>query len=121
MENLEQEKIIVDCTVAGKVLPLRIEKEKAEAHRQANELLSERYGMYEARNQGKLPVSDILAMTAYSFAVQVVDLKTLWTQYTSPKINLSDLKIPERKIKVSPKTAKAAKEVKTTKTTKKKI
>ena len=75
---MEPEKIIFEPTIAGKIMPIRIEKEKEAAHREANELLNKRYAMYQEQNKARLPKEDILAMTAYSFAVQVIDLKNLF-------------------------------------------
>jgi len=74
---MEQEKIIFEPIIAGKEMPLRIEKEKEPAHREANKLLNKRYEMYQAQHKARLPREDILAMTAYSFAVQVIDLKNI--------------------------------------------
>jgi len=76
---MESEKIIFEPTIAGKRMPLRIEKEQEPVHREANELLNKRYTMYAELNEAGLPKEDILAMTAYSLAVQVIDLKNLWT------------------------------------------
>ena len=76
-KNMDDEKIIFEAVIAGKQMPLRIEKEKEMIHRQANELLNQRYAMYEELNKAKVPREDILAMTAYSLAVQVTDLKNL--------------------------------------------
>jgi len=74
---MENEEIIFEPTIAGKIMPLKIEKEKEPVHREATELLHKRYTMYEEFNKAKLPKEDILAMTAYSLAVQVIDLKNL--------------------------------------------
>ena len=74
---MENGSIIFEAIIAGKKMPLKIEKEKEEVHRQANELLNKRYAMYEGLNKAKLSKEDILAMTAYSLSVQVIDLKNL--------------------------------------------
>ena len=70
---MEPEKIVFDAVIAGKQMPLRIEKEQEPVHRQANELLNKRYEMYEVQHKARR--EDILAMTAYSLAVQVIDLQ----------------------------------------------
>jgi hypothetical protein len=85
---MENEKIIFEPTIAGKKMPLRIEKQQEPAHRQANELLNKRYEMYEVQNKAGLPKADILAMTAYSLAVQVIDLQSLLATTANNKINL---------------------------------
>jgi len=74
---MEQEKIIFEAVIAGKEMPLRIEKEQEPVHRRANELLNKRYALYEEQNKAKLPRADVMAMTAYSLAVQVIDLQNL--------------------------------------------
>lgn len=71
------EKIIFETVIAGKQMSVKIEKEQEMAHRQANELLNKYCEMYKEANQA-MPREDILAMTAYSLAVQVVDLENLW-------------------------------------------
>ena len=71
---MEAEKIIFEPIIAGKKMPLRIEKEQEPTHRLAEELLDKRYAMYAERGN-KLPREDILAMTAYSLSVQVIDLQ----------------------------------------------
>ncbi|MCL2327872.1 MAG: cell division protein ZapA [Bacteroidetes bacterium] len=76
MENQEQdEKIIIEPIIAGKKFPLRIEKEKEEAHRRGSELLNQLYEMYEKQNEAGLSRADIMSMAAYSLAVQVIDLQ----------------------------------------------
>ena len=75
---MENEKIIFEPTIAGKIMPLKIEKEKEPVHREATELLNKRYTMYQGQNKAGLLKEDILAMTAYSLAVQVIDLKNLF-------------------------------------------
>ena len=82
---MENEIIIFEAKIAGKDMPLKIEKDKEEVHRQANELLNRRYAMYEELNKAKLPKEDILAMTAYSLSVQVIDLKNLLDVMTNKK------------------------------------
>jgi len=72
---MDDEKIIFEAVVAGQPMPLRIEKEKEATHRQANELLNQRYAMYAEIHKARR--EDLLAMTAYSLSVQVTDLKNL--------------------------------------------
>ena len=74
---MENEKIIFEAVIAGKKMLLKIEMEKEMVHCQANELLNKRYAMYEELNKAKLPKEDILAMTAYSLAVQTTELISL--------------------------------------------
>jgi len=74
---MENEKIVIEATVAGKRLPLKIGKGQEAVHSQANELLNKCYAAYEMQHNAKLPKEDILAMTAYSLAVQVVDLQNM--------------------------------------------
>lgn len=82
---MENEKIVFEAVIAGKQMPLKIEKEKEMTHRQANELLNKRYAMYEESNKARFSKEDILAMTAYSLAVQVTDLINLLDTMTKNK------------------------------------
>ena len=82
---MENEIIIFEAKIAGKDMPLKIEKDKEEVHRQANELINKRYEMYEELNKARLPKEDVLAMTAYSLSVQVIDLKNLLDAMTNNK------------------------------------
>jgi hypothetical protein len=86
---MEEEKIVIEATVAGKTLPLRIEKQQEAVHKQANELLNKRYAMYEAQHQA-MRKEDILAMTAYSLSVQVIDLQNMLLE-TAKKGVMSNL------------------------------
>ena len=93
---MEKEKIIIEPLIAGKKMPLRIEKEQEAAHIKANELLNKRYAVYEEIHKDT-PREYILAMTAYSLAYQVIDLQNALEASANNRIVFPEIKNVRKK------------------------